>query len=110
MNLDDSWIEISVSYMRKCSKCNQTITLIQTGDTIPENILDEIVNIVHVQNHFDAYTKDFQVEEKLIKIDLQINHIPCEKYCPFSPRKWDSRVWTTIHDTEKWPINTDDYC
>ena len=92
MNLDDYWIEISVSYVRMCPKCKQNITLVQTGETIPEIILDEIVNIVHVQNHFDAYTKYFQVGEKLIKIDLQIEHELCEKYCPFSPRRVQDNV------------------
>jgi hypothetical protein len=82
MNLDESWIDasrdISRNYVRKCPKCDQDISLLQTGDTIPESILDEIIKLVHIENFYDAFWKHIQVGGKWIKIDAEITQTPCK--------------------------------
>lgn len=74
----DEWIDINNrKYFRICEKCRQEIVIEQSGDDLPEEVLQRILTTVHVENTYDSFLQYVKVGEKWLKIDVEISQRLC---------------------------------
>lgn len=77
----EEWIDVhNRKYFRTCDKCHQEIVIEQSGDELPEEVLESIMNTAHVENTYDALLQNIKIGNKWVKIDVEISQQPCLDY------------------------------
>lgn len=60
-------------YIKICKKCNQQISIIQHGDSLPSEALNHIIENAHVKSKYESYHR-FLIDCR-IDVDLPNNPI-----------------------------------
>lgn len=81
-SIQDNWIsldhEVKRHYIKFCKLCKGEINITQSGEKLSQEILDYVVEIGHIENHFDNYYEHKYEKNKYIKIDIEIKHDYCK--------------------------------
>jgi hypothetical protein len=78
MNDDFHIIDMKYNYIKFCPLCKNEVNFIQTGQKLPQNILDYVLKISHIENHFENYLEYKYIDKNCYKIDVEIIHEKCK--------------------------------
>jgi len=59
-------------YFRECRKCQQEIIIEQKGEELPEELIEKILEVAHVHNHYDFFSQYVKLSGKTVKINAEI--------------------------------------
>lgn len=79
--MEDSWFSIeretTRNYIKTCPSCQSEIIFTQRGSVLTHDILEYLVRVSHMENHFDSYLEHKYVDNIYYKIDVDIEHNFC---------------------------------
>jgi len=60
-------------YIRVCEKCKKRLTIIQTGEELQDELVDDLLEFAHVQEPYDSYYAYFMEYDTQVDVKIQGN-------------------------------------
>jgi len=71
---DDNWIDLNRREV-ECPRCQRRMNLIQNGQMLPDDLVDYLVKLMHINNSYQSYYGYFVKFNILVNVDLENNGI-----------------------------------